>query len=213
MDVGSSAADVFLGQFWFWETATGVGRPANLKPQFVGDPAISALRFSQDGQTLWLRVQSALEALPLVNNRTSRRFTTNAVTNPEISLSGDEQSVALCVDVAGGRDVVVVNAAALHRVRRLSTQNRTPSSLVFRPGGGELAGALDGHAQNWDGDTGRVLREYPSDNEPIQRLCYSPDGRYLAGTGQTSVLLWNADAGDIAWKLELAEDGPARPAL
>jgi len=201
-----------LGQFWFWDTATGVGRPANLKPQFNGYPGIAALRFSQDGQTLWLRVHSALEALPLVNTRTSRRFTTNDATNPEISLSNDEQTVALCEDVAGGRDVVLVNAVAMQKLRRLSTQNRMPSSLVFRPGGGELAGSLQGHAQSWDSDSGRVLREYPSDNDQIQRLCYSPDGRYLAGTGRSNVLLWNADAGDIARKLELAEDAPAHQA-
>ena len=115
------------------------------------------------------------------------------------ALSPDESLAALGSFVK--REVHLVALPSGETERILKT-GQIPYSIQFQPDGDQLAVGGD-PVQVWDlrriEEPPRTLRGHHQDS--FMHLKYSPDGRYLASQGKSSIHLWDAKTGRLRWRV------------
>jgi WD40 repeat protein len=132
----------------------------------------------------------------------------------EMTVDPQGRLAALRVSFAGNSpdegvwsDVVLIDLDQLH-AQRLEVRHRNPTCVALAPGAGFLAfGCHDGSIYSasgpFDVSTGRATGGENLfarfDAEPVFRLAFSPDGRYLAAYGSHFVRVWEWPSG-VLWK-------------
>lgn len=73
------------------------------------------------------------------------------------------------------------------------------SQVVFSPDDQYIAtsGHPDNIARVWDTDTGAWLFDLPGNSETRTHIDWNPNGRYIATTDLTQVLIWSALSGEL----------------
>jgi WD40 repeat protein len=93
------------------------------------------------------------------------------------------------------RGNVVLSAAQDGKVVRTWRGAALDSNLQFSPDGKLLVGIAGRAIHAWRTDTGQALPPFVADPEYVRGLAFSPDGKWLATSGYSSViLLWNVEA-------------------
>jgi WD40 repeat protein len=88
--------------------------------------------------------------------------------------------------------------------RGVSGTAANPTVVTYAPDGGRVAVAgWNGVVEIWDATAMQVARRITSaDPQNLNDLAFSPDGRWLAAAGGTSVLVWDASTGALLFRLE-----------
>lgn len=104
----------------------------------------------------------------------------------------------------GGRQVAAALGTAGVRLWDLATRTASQSwtgvgsmvSVAFAPDGQALAaGSSEGVVRRWDLRTGKETAPMIHADEPVRRLAWAPDGKWLAVSGDRSVRVWDAVTG------------------
>ena len=172
---------------------------------------VMSLAFAPDGKTLATISDDQLRLWDVASGKSSftTRFERERLTS--IAFSPEAASHVLAVS---GRTVHLWNVADHCEERRIGdSQGSRVSCLTFSPDGKTLA-MVDGNdatVQLWSVADGRLLRRLTGKNESVGRLCFSPDGKVLAATGQQGHLsLWDLETGKEGepFPTEGLADGP-----
>ncbi|MCI0455490.1 MAG: serine/threonine protein kinase [Gemmataceae bacterium] len=79
--------------------------------------------------------------------------------------------------------------------------------VAFDPQGQRVASSsMDGSVKIWETRTGRLLREFRGDPfNAVWKVAFSPDGKWLAGSGyqDKALKVWDADTGKVRFDLPL----------
>ncbi len=68
--------------------------------------------------------------------------------------------------------------------------------VAFHPNGRQLASVgLDGVIQHWSIPNGQWLDQWPMPQTDMARIAFSPDGKTLASTSNTNIVLWDVESG------------------
>ena len=164
------------------------------KTTFVGQGA-NSLAYSPEGRTL---AAGQWQGVDLLNAQTGERKSflsghTGSVTS--FAFSPDGKRLASATDYYEDTTIRLWNARTGKLLRTLSGHANSVHSLAFSPDGNTLAsGGHDGTIRVWDAKTGKQTRTL---QEWSNALAYSPDGRQLAVSQGASLLLWNANTGQL----------------
>jgi hypothetical protein len=137
----------------------------------------------------------------------------NGVVTEEVAISADEKLAALGLDAGHGRDLAVWEVGDDTKLlRQIPGHDRASYSLAFAATGTHLAALSDDakgeHIDIMDAANGKPVRSIDLRSRDVGRLCYSPDGRYLAGAGTQFVRLWNANTGQPLRQIQPAKREP-----
>jgi WD40 repeat protein len=110
------------------------------------------------------------------------------------------------------RGVQVINREGQAEVQSLPGD---VGDVSFSPDGRLLASAgSDGAIELWAVSTGQLVREiYGHSKASVCSIAFSPDGRTLAASQESVVLLWDVNSGDVVWELEEHTDLVGRVAF
>lgn len=115
----------------------------------------------------------------------------------------------------GGRDqqAIVWDATTGHIIRDHRIDDMWIHDLAFSPDGaqlvtGSLSRYMPGHLQRWDIATGKVVKTYATQLEPmdVQSLAMTADGKQLAIGGTEQIALWDIKHGQVSKILQLPKN-------
>jgi WD40 repeat protein/serine/threonine protein kinase len=181
-----------LGVVRLWNLATN-REVAVLR--FPGSP-LGAF-FTPDGKSLFATTYRSCRIWNLAGAGDKRVLAGHTGGVPVVAFSPDGELLA-----AGSKDKTVSlwKVATGERVCRITALPEHVQTLAFHPEGRLLAVSIGGTARLWDTSSWQALAEVPPEpGGEFWSLAFSPDGMYLAGSGEAGVRLW---------KLERAECGP-----
>lgn len=74
--------------------------------------------------------------------------------------------------------------------------------VAFYPNGGHFVSmATASELAEWDPETGQKTASFKTDNELIQNLSFSSDGRYMSGAGYFGILkVWDTKTKELLWR-------------
>jgi WD40 repeat protein/serine/threonine protein kinase len=180
-----------LGVVRLWNLATN-REVAVLR--FPGTP-LGAF-FTPNGKSLIATTLRACRIWNLAGAGDKRVLSGHTAGVPVVDFSPDGVLLA-----AGSKDktVSIWKVATGERVHRIALPEHV-QTLAFHPDGRLLALSTAGTASLWDTSTWQALADIPPEpGGEFWSLAFSPNGAYLAGSGEAGVRLW---------KLERAPGGP-----
>ncbi len=138
---------------------------------------------------------------------TSRELAAAAVSALQVD---PERSVLLGLEAVAAADTLEARNALhqalpdLHSVRTIAAhQPGGAPGVAYSPDGQRLASiGVDGTAKVWDAATGEMVHSLPGDPDTVgYDIAFSPDGRLLAGSWLSQVLVWDAASGERLLRL------------
>ncbi len=159
--------------------------------------------------------RSAKEAQELTRLATSRELAAAAVNNLQLD---PERSVLLALQALETADTLEARSALhralpeLHILRTIPAHAGGVPGIAISPDGKHVASTgVDAATKIWDAASGELLLTLPGDaGEWGYDVVYSPDGRRLASTWISQVMLWDAVSGERLFSLPGATDGTVR---
>ena len=159
--------------------------------------------------------RNAREAQELTRLATSRELAAAAVNN---LLIDPERSILLALaaletaDTLEARNALHQALPELHILRTVPAHSGGVPGVAVSPDGKRLASiGVDGTAKIWQTASGKLLLTLPIDPGEIGvDVTYSPDGKRLAATWATRVVLWDAESGERLFVLPGVTDGTVR---
>jgi WD40 repeat protein/tRNA A-37 threonylcarbamoyl transferase component Bud32 len=115
------------------------------------------------------------------------------------AFSPEGRRLASCVD---DQTVKIWDTATGQELLTLPTAGEL-RCVAFRPPDGRqlVTGDTSGAVTFWDTTTRQVIRTFRPRAAPVNGLAFSPDGRYFASAGWTTVPVWDATNGDLVHEL------------
>ena len=199
------------GAITIWDTITGEERTFTITiPIGSGRQPIS---FSHDGGLI-ATVMPDL-TLGLLETRTGKEhFTTKAHLNGVdcLAISPDGRSL-----ISGGRDglIKIWNVASCQPSAALQGHALGVNCVAFSSDGRQIvSGGNDVMVKIWDAASGRLKLTFKGDSgfDPVTRVAFSPDGRRVVGSFNTSdafLKIWDATYGLELLTLKGARGGPS----
>jgi WD40 repeat protein/DNA-binding SARP family transcriptional activator len=138
---------------------------------------------------------------------TSRELAAAAVNNLQVD---PERSVLLALHALSTADTLEARNALhqalpeLHILRTiLAHSNRGAPGVAFSPDGARLASiGVDGTAKVWDTASGQQVRELAGPPGDVGfSVAFSPDGKFLATSWTSQVIVWDAATGEKLFSL------------
>jgi WD40 repeat protein len=185
-----------LGVVRLWNLATN-REVAVLR--FPGTP-LGAF-FTPDGKSLIATTFRACRIWNLAGAGDKRVLPGHTGGVPVVAFSPDGVLLA-----AGSKDktVSIWKVATGERVHRIAALPEHVQTLAFHPNGRVLAVSTAGTASLWDTSTWQALADVPPEpGGEFWSLAFSPDGAYLAGSGEAGVRLWKLKSAPGSPRLRL----------
>ena len=169
------------------------------------DQQASSLAYSPDGRTL---AAGRWQGIDLLNVQTGERKSSLSGHTEDVrvlAFSSDGKKLASAADHHEDATIFLWNARTGKHLRTLTGHPRNVHSLTFSPDNSTLAsGSRDDIIRLWNAKTGKQTRTI---EEWSDSLTYFPDGKTIGvGQGGTIVLL-NANTGDVSQGLPAHKDG------
>ena len=159
---------------------------------------------------LWLgrmasrNAQARLEQAQLATSRELAAAAVNALQiDPERSILLSLQALATAGTLEA-RNALHQALPELHSVRTIAAHEPGGSpGVAYSPDGARLASiGIDGRARIWNANTGELVVALSGDPDTIGfDIAFSPDGRLLAASWKSQVLVWDAVSGEKRLRL------------
>ena len=124
-----------------------------------------------------------------------------------IAFSPDSRHLAIGVEGSTPGVAVFDLDSNLLVFRHRSALSGNATAIAFAPNG-DLAVALRDRVETFSGATGQPLRTWEPNTGGIQKVAFSPDGRYLASGSSSVVTVFDLEKGTQAARLDVRGDGP-----
>ncbi len=152
---------------------------------------------------LWLG-QARQQQTQLASSRELAAAAVNALqVDPERGVLLGLQAVA-AADTLEARNALHQALPELHSVLTVAAHRPGGTGGVdYSPDGKQLASiGVDGMAKVWNAYTGELIRSLSGDPDTISYdIAFSPDGKLLAGSWISQVLVWDAASGELLLRL------------
>ncbi len=177
-----------------WDVAGGKER----RRFSAGDSCLRSLAFAPDGQTLaGGGCDACLHLWDIATGKEQRSFPRIGRIIRSVAFTPDSKKVA-----AAGDRIHLYEATTGKELLQI---DRRAHSLVFRPDGKVLTGAVSGAIYQWEVATGRVLTPTAAQDSAVEQILVGLDGRRAFTRDEDGdIHIWDAKSGQYGRKIAAA---------